>query len=47
MLAERTGLEVAQAFEVMRSYARARRVALGAVAAGVIDGSLDSANLVA
>jgi len=46
MLSERTGLGVAEAFEAMRTYARVRRLTLGAVAAGVIDGSLDSVILV-
>ncbi|GAB3439605.1 ANTAR domain-containing protein [Actinophytocola sediminis] len=41
MLAQRTGLAIDQAFQLMRDYARSRSRKLGEVAVRVIDGSLD------
>ncbi|HET6292607.1 MAG TPA: GAF and ANTAR domain-containing protein [Kribbella sp.] len=43
VLAERTGIGVDAAFAVLRAYARSSGRQLGAVAAAVIDGSLDAA----
>jgi GAF domain-containing protein len=45
MLAERTGLPMVQAFDLMRTYARRRGHRLSDVAARIIDGSLDDALL--
>lgn len=41
VLAERTGMKPDQAFTALRRYARSHRLKLGAVAAGVIDGSIE------
>ncbi len=41
VLAQRTGLPMAQAFTLMRDYARSRGQRLGDVAAHIIDGSID------
>jgi GAF domain-containing protein len=45
VLAERTGVGVDAAFAVLRTYARRNNRQLGAIAAAVIDGSLDVASL--
>jgi len=45
MLAERTGLSPADAFTVMRSYARGTSQGLSVVAHGILDGSLDTSAL--
>ncbi len=45
MLAERTGLPLGQAFQLMRDYARGRGRRLGEVAAQIIDGVLDDETL--
>lgn len=42
VLAQRTGLPMGQAFQLMRDYARNRGKRLGDVAAQIIEGSLDS-----
>ena len=42
MLAERTGLTVPQSFSVMRAFARRQSVTLASVAAGIVDGSLQT-----
>lgn len=47
VLAARADISVAEAFTRMRSYARGHGVALTAVAAAVVDGSLDARALVA
>jgi hypothetical protein len=43
MLAERTGVAVEEAFQVMREYARGHNQRLGEVAARIIDGSIEFA----
>jgi hypothetical protein len=45
MLAERTGLSLSDAFAAMRAYARGKGCGLRAVAGGVLDGTLRTANL--
>ena len=45
ILAERTGADVDSAFSLMRAHARRTNQQLGAVAAAVIDGSIDTAAL--
>ena len=45
MLAERTGLPMGQAFQLMRDYARGRGRRLSEVAAQIIDGVLDDETL--
>lgn len=45
VLAERTGLDIDDAFSVMRAYARSQRRPLSAVAADVINGSFDPAEI--
>ena len=45
MLAERAGLSTGEAFTAMRSFARGSGQRLGAVAHGVLDGSLDTSEL--
>ena len=47
MLAERAGLNPAEAFGAMRSYARGTGQGLSAVAQGVLDGSLETSSLLA
>ncbi len=45
VLAERGGIEVHEAFAVMRRYARSRGLSLTAVATSVINGTVDTASL--
>lgn len=42
MLAQRTGLPLDQAFQLMRGYARSNSRRLGDVAAHIIDGTIDN-----
>ncbi|GAA2027675.1 GAF and ANTAR domain-containing protein [Pseudokineococcus marinus] len=45
VLAERAGIDIAQAFTLMRTYARRRNTPLTSVATSVVDGSLEAREL--